>query len=89
MIDFGDGGGGISPPLGIPKLQHQHYTADTPINFARENSATFLKDEVFPRNHPPSKPPPSSCMGEVVWSRRLLSTPKGGEGSSGALASPS
>ena len=31
-------GGGISPPLGIPKLQHLHCTADN-LNFRR---AKFL-----------------------------------------------
>ena len=42
------GGGGGSPPLGIPKPQHLHYTAK-PTGYA-----TFLKDEIIP----PRKPPP-------------------------------
>ena len=33
-------------------------TLPTPLHFAREKFATFLKDENFPRNHPPMKPPP-------------------------------
>ena len=53
----GNFGGGISPPLVIPKAQ-LHYNADT-LKFRQGKiSPPFLKD-VFPR--PPTECPPPPC----------------------------
>ena len=49
------------PPFGIPKLQHQHYTADTRKfrqgNISPPSFKTTLSHEIIP----PRSPPPPAC----------------------------